>query len=363
MNFITQLLPGLRDVRGPLIAGYLWLFAGWVFIGAPIPHEDTAVEPYRAVIELGNALGQVGLVVVLSIAAYLIGSLLQAVVDFVGFAYKGLREQATLRIRRLSLATFAKAFVGPEPAETVLATPPVFSPKDFRGVDGDRRARQTLDKLVRNRLSACTKDLEVAVEAADARVRSGAPAASGDEARIDIKAFWNQQDGWGVAEWAAVVGDGRAVARPELTEFVGIPGFSAARDIFDERSTIKTRLMETAEHAGSEVERLYAESDFRFTIAFPLAAVAVALACESGDLRWLALFGAVLGLLTHSVVLRKQGGREMVEALRSRPNDKMRDQITPAFNGYEEAARKFVQALEAQQWEALGASAGVEGDG
>ena len=30
-------MPGLRDARGPLSVGYLWILAVWVVIGTPIP--------------------------------------------------------------------------------------------------------------------------------------------------------------------------------------------------------------------------------------------------------------------------------------------------------------------------------------
>jgi hypothetical protein len=34
---LASLLPGLRDLRAPLAAGYLWLAAGWLYFAPLLP--------------------------------------------------------------------------------------------------------------------------------------------------------------------------------------------------------------------------------------------------------------------------------------------------------------------------------------
>jgi hypothetical protein len=369
LNFITQLLPGLRDVRGPLIAGYLWLFAAWLLLGGHLPDRNTA-EVYSHAFEVGDALGRVGIAAVVSIAAYLVGSLLQEVGNWIAFGYKTLKWRLKRLMTRLTLFSPAIRRLSPRSVEALLHAPPVFSLEDFRSVDGDGRTKRALEDLVSNRLRDCRKRLDDVLAQAAKDVRDGATRQGWSRAdlrrsKVMAEAFGSPQRGWRVSRWVASVADHTTDERPK-GGFAPLPSFSAAGDLFGERATIKTRLMETAEHAGSEVERFYAESDFRFTIAFPLAAVAVVMTRESSDWWWLVLLGVSLGLLAHSMVLRKHGGREMVEALRSRPNHEQLDQITPAFRRYEEDAERFAAALEAVKWEAMGAAIqrnGEDGEG
>lgn len=355
MNFITQLLPGLRDVRGPLIAGYLWLFAGWLFLGEPTPDQETADAAYRPVLELGDALGRVGLAAVVSVAAYLIGSLFQAVVGGIDFTYKSLKE----RLRRFAYGTFSGLFLEPKSARELLYSAPVFSVDDFRRVDGDKGTAEALDDLVYTTLGSSMDVLNASLQAASGEVGAGVPSGCAEDEtgvpRVEIGAVGTPARGWGVLRWAAATETCRAEERVE-GDLPDLPRFSAARDLFGERSTIMTGLMETAEHAGSEVERLYAESDFRFTISFPLAVVGVALACESGDWWWLLLLVAGGFLLLHSIALRRQAGRELVEALRSRRDRDGLDRITPAFRRYDEDAEKLAGAMRDVNWKALAAA-------
>ena len=51
---LANLLPGLRDLRAPLAAGYLWLAAGWLYLAPQLPasaNDATGVmkDIYRVV--------------------------------------------------------------------------------------------------------------------------------------------------------------------------------------------------------------------------------------------------------------------------------------------------------------------------
>ncbi|MCA1708097.1 MAG: hypothetical protein LC808_34410 [Actinobacteria bacterium] len=69
---LAQVLPGLREIRGPLAAGFLWLLLAWLIL-----HEDIAGAngEVQELIALGEQLPDAALAGVASFVAYLIGSL------------------------------------------------------------------------------------------------------------------------------------------------------------------------------------------------------------------------------------------------------------------------------------------------
>jgi hypothetical protein len=73
---LGSVLPGLRELRAPLAAGYLWLLAGWLILADELP---TKHEAKPAVIQrfydLAPVVSAFGLAVVASVAAYVIGSI------------------------------------------------------------------------------------------------------------------------------------------------------------------------------------------------------------------------------------------------------------------------------------------------
>jgi hypothetical protein len=69
---LSQVLPGLREIRGPLAAGYLWLLFGWLVFNASLKE---AGGPVGELVELGGEVSDATLAVAASFAAYLVGSL------------------------------------------------------------------------------------------------------------------------------------------------------------------------------------------------------------------------------------------------------------------------------------------------
>jgi len=72
-NVLDMLLPGLRALRAPLIAGYLWLLGLWLLIAPhlhPAEHPDSVVGQLD---RLGHAAGRVPVAIAVSVAAYLLG--------------------------------------------------------------------------------------------------------------------------------------------------------------------------------------------------------------------------------------------------------------------------------------------------
>lgn len=77
---LASLLPGVREIRAPLAAGYLWLFALWLAL-EPFPSAEEATGLEAAVIDLADAATPVAVGVVLSFVAYLVGSLSEVLVQ------------------------------------------------------------------------------------------------------------------------------------------------------------------------------------------------------------------------------------------------------------------------------------------
>lgn len=69
---LSQVLPGLRELRGPLAAGFLWLLFGWLVLHHDVAEAHGKVKDLR---ELGETLSPAALAVAASFVAYLLGAL------------------------------------------------------------------------------------------------------------------------------------------------------------------------------------------------------------------------------------------------------------------------------------------------
>src|SRR5215218_958952 len=73
---LASILPGLRQLRAPLAAGYLWLVAAWLALAGLIPDPDQAPPGiFRDLYDLADSVGRPATVAAASFAAYLAGLL------------------------------------------------------------------------------------------------------------------------------------------------------------------------------------------------------------------------------------------------------------------------------------------------
>lgn len=80
-----------RSPRATSAAGYLWLFFAWVVWGESLPDaNDTKPMVVERVYELEGVVSSLGLAVVSSVAAYVVGSIVIDVQRIVGLFGKGL---------------------------------------------------------------------------------------------------------------------------------------------------------------------------------------------------------------------------------------------------------------------------------
>jgi tetratricopeptide (TPR) repeat protein len=80
---LVNLLPGLREIRAPLISGYVWLVFFLVALHGDLPSRDHpgALQP---VFDLADGFSSLGIATALSVVAYLIGSSMQEILKLLG---------------------------------------------------------------------------------------------------------------------------------------------------------------------------------------------------------------------------------------------------------------------------------------
>lgn len=83
MQILASALPGFRDLRAPLIAGYLWLMFLWILIKPDI-HKRPINGVAAAVYDLAKDAGPIWIGLGVGVAAYLIGSVSQALSPVIG---------------------------------------------------------------------------------------------------------------------------------------------------------------------------------------------------------------------------------------------------------------------------------------
>jgi hypothetical protein len=76
VEILANALPGFRDLRGPVFAGYIWLFFAWLLVAPDLDHRPDGGLA-AAAYDLADDIGRVGIVVTVSVAAYLVGSVSQ----------------------------------------------------------------------------------------------------------------------------------------------------------------------------------------------------------------------------------------------------------------------------------------------
>jgi len=76
---LASLLPGIRELRAPLAAGFIWVAFFYLVLGSPVRAD--APGPIQELLELSDSFGTALTGVAVSFIAYLIGSLSQ---DFFG---------------------------------------------------------------------------------------------------------------------------------------------------------------------------------------------------------------------------------------------------------------------------------------
>ena len=100
MQLLASALPGFRDIRAPLVAGYLWLVLVWIVLKPDIAAAPTN-EVMRTVYDLATIVGPIWVGLAVSVAAYLIGSISHAISPAVLLITESLRASTVVIIELL----------------------------------------------------------------------------------------------------------------------------------------------------------------------------------------------------------------------------------------------------------------------
>jgi hypothetical protein len=72
VSILASALPGFRDIRAALVAGYLWLLFGWLLLGGTLKNRRDLTF-VAELVEIAQAAGPIWTVLALGMGAYLVG--------------------------------------------------------------------------------------------------------------------------------------------------------------------------------------------------------------------------------------------------------------------------------------------------
>jgi len=274
---LMNLLPGLRDLRAPLSAGYLWLTGLWLLLVDVVPSRSTATGVVAHIYGLTHDLGRGVTLAAVSFVAYLIGVVLSVDADgfVVGF-FSGIPYDAQGR-----------------PLLTVF----LFLQHLFHPVDAKRRSdrpKQMSRKVV--------DDMRALVQ----RVKESVPPVS--TAKSDLSDLEKSA----IAEWNASLPTNYRHHDPsDWTTLVWLElDWEMRSSLANEMQLLVTQLRVTSPPLFEQYDRARGEAEFRLSVAFPLAFVLTALAWRWTPL-WLFLLVGVF-LIMGSGVKRAHDAMDVV---------------------------------------------------
>jgi hypothetical protein len=278
---MLNLLPGIRDLRAPLAAGYIWLVALWIALEPVVPDEDDAVGVLASFYRLADTVSAIGLGVVASFVAYVLGALSTSV-----FSSWASHSRVVRALRRTRLC------------------------KPFSA-----QGREALDELARDRrielestLSMSGMDVWELLD--ESRVTEPSKAAGGNPKIYPLRL------------------KKRRLPRPHLSgpggaepmDFEAEQQARIASAVTRELDTIATtRLLGRDEALYSAIDRLRSETEFRLAIVPPIVFAGGVLASRI-DLPWSVpvILGALVlcyGLLVDAVKLQRRTNERLLDVL------------------------------------------------
>jgi len=266
---LMNLLPGLRDLRAPLAAGYLWLTGLWLLLADTIPSRSKATGVMAHIYTLTNALGRGTILLAASFAAYLIGAVLS--VDSDGPIVGLLMFRGNLFRRNSRLAIGIERFY-----------------PDYYRVASGRISQKVLGDVI----ARVMRLKEVAVIDNDTLKAIEQPTATEatEEWNIVAQTFYDPDQllspvrnpsgtPWAVAVWRC------------------LPGIMLSNLVREVRQLV-TQLRVSSPPLFDQYDRARGEAEFRISVSFPLIFITGILAWKWTPLWLLLLFGVVLIMLS-----------------------------------------------------------------
>jgi hypothetical protein len=288
---LANLLPGLRDLRTPLAAGYLWLLTAWLLVEPSLPERDEASGVLQSILRIGEVLGPIASAVALSFVAYLVGvlSLGLGQVVTMGLTLRRIgRARRHIRPSRENIAEVRAQF------EAATARSRNFTvtgaSRQMVEVRVKDRVREESQKLKTVGAMLTLTDIDSIFDDRSVPLRAGLPV---DKA--DLGAERLLPTDVGRSGWRRILA---AVSAQALREFDLLP----------------TRLMGDSPEIFAEVDKTRAEAEFRLGIVPPLLAL-VLVGCIKVSWFWAFAFPALGLLLVTGLIKRREAGDQLAQAI------------------------------------------------
>jgi hypothetical protein len=284
---LSYLLPGLRHLRAPLAAGYLWLFAGYLAFAHGFPKHTDAAGVLADVYSLVESVGAPSLIAASAFAAYLLGLLsselskllvrtITRAARWIGGAPSPHPRNRWARLRMGVRRWAGTGGADVSPHGEVVAT-----------AIAEERERQ-IEAMLRRKSISC--------QTIEENIPLGRAIFLDDPIHVLFE----------IAE----------VSELNLPRTAGEGGPSkglAERMIADLRLS-KLRLLEKAPAVFEEVDRIESEAELRLAVVPPLVAVFTVLAFRSSP-AWLLAAIPMAILFDQGIRLRKNRGDQIVDAI------------------------------------------------
>lgn len=280
---LANLLPGIRELRAPLAAGYLWLLFAWLVLEDRVPSRDDAEGLVAAIYRLDDVASIIGAGVAVSFAAYLLGALSESLFARV---FRGVERLLAARLhKKLFLLGETEFDLIPE---TLLAVS-----------DRGARALETLAARVLDELKPSDEALHGEVESFR-RYRDLNPPLA--RARETLTPGDEPKHRVGGTVWVPGSTDEMGERSLRLTALVGA--------LLGDLQLVETRLIGELSELYSAADRLRAEAEFREAVIPPLAALVALVAFETSPTGVVALVPLVL--LYWQGVRRRQARNDLL---------------------------------------------------
>ena len=243
-----SLLPGLRDLRAPLAAGFVWLTLAWLAIGDRFPYKKADAKGLLYdVYNLAETAGRPAVSVALAFIAYIIGIVAIGLTSRIVFTFADFMTRRIPRFVISSLYLRSNASVDP-----------VFS-EAYETVMTSLEKRYDDDALFRDQIKArITEEVrhEVAVEM---------PRPDFGPRDLDVS----------IEDLLVEAGNGGAVRRRLLEATILSPELAAW--ITSDLHTVPQRIIDKMSRTYDRYDQLRAESEFSAAVGGPLLLLPLAL--------------------------------------------------------------------------------------
>ena len=248
---LASLLPGLRDVRVPLTAGFMWLVVLWTVFYELIPAQNEATGVAAEIYQVLGAFGPAALTAAITFVAYVLGILIAPLTEYlVRGSAEAVVRAVTGRYGLLSRSTRVQAIA--------LAEKTLDAVRDSRGPSRTRKSSGDAAK--------------------DSDIQS-----TSDEGSYDLRHL--------------------AKPRSEILEW----------EMFDDVPLVATRLLAHNRELFDRYDRARAEAAFRFVLVLPLLVMSVLIPLRFGAPWWGYLVSILAGIVV-AVFLIVDGLNKQVES-------------------------------------------------